>query len=470
MPKTYLFYDTETTGLNPCFDQILQFAAIRTDEDFNELERHQFFIRLNPDVIPAPYAMMTHLIRLDQLKTGQCEYEAIQEIHQLVNTPETISVGYNTLGFDDEFLRFSFYRNLLPSYTHQWANGCSRLDLFPIVTLYFLHKKESLRWPENNGKTNLKLENLNALNHLADGQAHDAMVDVEATLALAKKLKSYTKMWDYAVGYFNKNTDVKRFRQLPIAFESVYAPHREALLVASSLGPGKNYQAPVLCLGSHLHYKNQMLWLRLDKEDLIKTTGNTIAQHTYVLRKRFGEQPILLPPLPRFLEQIDEERLKLADKNKTWLKDHSNILQLICDYYQNYKYPEVPACDLNANLYIQPFPTPEEEYQCRQFHQADIKTKCTLLSKFENDCLKMLAIRLIGRNFKDELSDPEKTIFQRYLESIFSNDEEKNPVDYKNQKHLSPKKVLEQIEGLMQKELNSEEKEILEELKDYLGK
>ena len=31
---TFLFYDLETTGLNPAFDQILQFAAIPTYRDW----------------------------------------------------------------------------------------------------------------------------------------------------------------------------------------------------------------------------------------------------------------------------------------------------------------------------------------------------------------------------------------------------------------------------------------------------
>ena len=35
------FYDTETTGINASFDQILQFAAIRTDADLNEIERFE---------------------------------------------------------------------------------------------------------------------------------------------------------------------------------------------------------------------------------------------------------------------------------------------------------------------------------------------------------------------------------------------------------------------------------------------
>ena len=33
MADTYLFYDTETTGLSRAFDQILSFAAIRIYRD-----------------------------------------------------------------------------------------------------------------------------------------------------------------------------------------------------------------------------------------------------------------------------------------------------------------------------------------------------------------------------------------------------------------------------------------------------
>ncbi|MFO7680452.1 MAG: hypothetical protein R6X34_10410 [Chloroflexota bacterium] len=56
--STYLFYDLETSGLNSAFDQCLQFAAIRTDADFQVLERHEFRVRLRPDIIPSPGALL----------------------------------------------------------------------------------------------------------------------------------------------------------------------------------------------------------------------------------------------------------------------------------------------------------------------------------------------------------------------------------------------------------------------------
>lgn len=111
---TYLFYDIETTGLNKAFDQVLQFSAIRTDSTFKEIDRKNIAVRLRPDVIPSPGALITHRIGLSEAQKGLSEYTAARQIHRLLNTPGTISLGYNTMGFDDEFLRFSFHRNLLP--------------------------------------------------------------------------------------------------------------------------------------------------------------------------------------------------------------------------------------------------------------------------------------------------------------------------------------------------------------------
>ena len=50
MTNSYLFYDIETTGLNKAFDQVLQFAAIRTDPELNEIDRHAVELYQCPSV------------------------------------------------------------------------------------------------------------------------------------------------------------------------------------------------------------------------------------------------------------------------------------------------------------------------------------------------------------------------------------------------------------------------------------
>ena len=54
---SFVFYDTETTGTQTAFDQILQFAAIKTDDDLNELDRFEIRCRLMPYIVPSPGAL-----------------------------------------------------------------------------------------------------------------------------------------------------------------------------------------------------------------------------------------------------------------------------------------------------------------------------------------------------------------------------------------------------------------------------
>ena len=64
---SFVFYDTETTGTNTSFDQILQFGAIRTDHELREMDRFEIRCRLLPYVVPAPGAIRTTGITVEQL-------------------------------------------------------------------------------------------------------------------------------------------------------------------------------------------------------------------------------------------------------------------------------------------------------------------------------------------------------------------------------------------------------------------
>ena len=468
--NTYLFYDVETTGLNKCFDQVLQFAAIRTDMKLNELERHEINIRLNPDVIPSPEAIIVHRISITQSQSGEKEIDAISKIHQLLNTPGTISVGYNTLNFDDEFLRFSFYRNCLPPYTHQYANQCSRMDIYPITVMFYLYKPEALEWPKLNGKTSLKLEHLSTANKLATGQAHNAMVDVEATLNLAKKLIQHKEMWDYLCGYFNKETDLQRMTQLSISFESQSKRFKEALLINGKFGSDVNYMAPVIHLGDHKHYKNQSLWMRLDTEELQRCTEENIPETTFVIRKKLAENHLLLPMQQRFLKKLNPDRLKLATANKIWLQENPKLLERICDYHQHYKYPKVPHLDIDAALYEIGFPTPREELLFRQFHNASSTDKCKIAEQFPNATRREQAIRIMGRHYPEYLSENHLAVFKDYLDSVYSASDKSKSQDYKGEFRLTPQAAIENIKALLrpEKTLGNEQTKLLNELIEYI--
>ena len=55
----FFFYDEETTGLSPEFDQILQIAAVITDQNFNVLETINLRCRLKDYIVPSHGALTT---------------------------------------------------------------------------------------------------------------------------------------------------------------------------------------------------------------------------------------------------------------------------------------------------------------------------------------------------------------------------------------------------------------------------
>lgn len=477
MSTTYLFYDIETSGLNKCFDQVLQFAAIRTDTELRELARYNFFVKLNPDTVPSAAAVLTHKISLAKLeKEGINEYQATTLIHQLLNTPDTISIGYNTLGFDDEFLRFTFYRNLLPPYTHQYANGCYRMDLYPIATMYYLYHNTIINWPKINDIPTLRLEHLSTANQLTadNANAHDAMVDVTATLALARNFYKKCDIWQYLQGFFNKTEDAKRYEKLNIALDIDGYIYPDAILVDGSLGAKNNYQTVVLALGWHRYYKNQFLWLDLGKKNLTDTTINDIATIPIIYRKKLGEPPLLLPTLPRLLTHLSQERYVLINHNLAWLKNNPHILQAISKYHQEYTYPPVINIDVDAALYQNGFLSDAEQELCRKFHAANVQEKINLLTQFTNPKLRTQALRLLGRNYITELPTQLHDEFNQWLIKIYSTDNTTADTtrDYRNEPRLSINQALQQLQQLqatIDSNTNPEKHLLLVELENRIG-
>ncbi|OGT44566.1 MAG: hypothetical protein A3E82_01585 [Gammaproteobacteria bacterium RIFCSPHIGHO2_12_FULL_38_11] len=459
---SYLFYDIETTGLNKCFDQVLQFAAIRTDLELNELSREEINIKLNNDVIPAPAAIITHRIGVEHFSRGLSELEGIQKIHALLNAPNTISVGYNTLGFDDEFLRFSFYKNLLSPYTHQFSNGCGRMDIYPITVLYSLFRPDHLIWPNINGKANFKLENINAQNKLFEGQAHNAMVDVEVTLALARKLFEDKKMWDFVTDYFQKKSDEARAISCESNITIDEKNHKIGLMVNGKIGSASQFIAPVIALGQHQHYKNQSLWLRLDDEKLLTTKLDAISNTTKVFKKRFAEPPVFLPLKKRYLSLLSDERKNKMADNQKWLAKNPTLFHAIADFYQHEKYKPVPERDVDAALYDIGFPTPQEEKLFSQFHRAERSKKWAIALQFPNMTRQTQAMRILGRHFPEQLPDKIKKVFNAYLDA--------SPVDFRGEKKLTVSQALMDIAELQKTDkLDDTQKKLLNDLRLYLS-
>ncbi len=469
MKKTYLFYDIETTGLNKTFDQVLRFAAIRTDRQLNEIERYTIKVQLRPDVIPSPGAIITNRLSIEDLTNGLLEFEAIRKIHQIMNTPDTISLGYNTLGFDDEFLRFSFHRNLLPPYTHQYRAGCRRMDLLPMAVMFWLYKRDVITWPQIHSKPSLKLEHIQEANQLVSGPSHDATVDVAATVELARRFFKNKKMWNYLMGYFEKETDAHRVDEIPISFQSALGEHRKGLMVSSEYGPQLMYQVPVLSIGNSIPYSNQSLWLRLDLPALKETKADTIAESTWIVRNRYGEPGILLPPNQRYLEFLSDERKAVVAENLKWLQSNPSKFQQIVNYHRKYTYPFIPNLDPDAALYQIGFFTRSDEKLFKEFQTAPLDKKEAIANRLKSQDARKLAVRLLCRNYPQQISRDLAGEIQAYLDRINPTREDDAIVDYKGVPRMTPSAALAEIKRLKKSaRLDNHQMKLLDDLQNYI--
>jgi exodeoxyribonuclease-1 len=209
-----VFYDTETTGVNAHFDQILQFAAIKTDAYFKEVDRFEIRCRLLPHVVPAPEAMMVNGVRAAQLvdRSKPTHYEMVRKIvEKLQGWSPAIFAGWNTVKFDEEILRQALYKTLHRPYLTN-SNGNNRTDVMKMVQACSVYSPETLKIPiEANGKCVFKLMRVAAENGFKQKKAHDALEDVQATIFLAKIVSdNASKVWS-AFMRFSKKASVVDF-------------------------------------------------------------------------------------------------------------------------------------------------------------------------------------------------------------------------------------------------------------------
>ncbi|MBS3896090.1 exodeoxyribonuclease I [Silanimonas sp.] len=199
----FLWYDLETFGRDPRRSRIAQFAAIRTDEALVECDEPvSLFCKPANDLLPSPMAALITGIspqRAEQEGLGEALFMA--RVHELMRVPGTCSVGYNSLRFDDEFIRFGLYRNFFDPYEREWRDGNSRWDLIDVLRLAHALRPEGLVWPRReDGATRFRLEDLATSNGVREGEAHEALSDVRALLGLARRLRgAQPKFWDYVL-------------------------------------------------------------------------------------------------------------------------------------------------------------------------------------------------------------------------------------------------------------------------------
>ena len=250
---TFYWHDYETFGSVPRRDRPAQFAGVRTDAELNEIgEPLVQYCRPADDFLPEPEAcLITGITPQQCLRQGVSEREFAARIEAELAAPGTVSVGYNSIRFDDEVTRFLFWRNLIDPYAREWRNGCGRWDLLDVVRCTRALRPEGIEWPLHaDGKPSFRLEHLSAANGLAHESAHDALSDVRATIALARLVRQrQPRLWEFCLKLRQKDAVTAELGAgRPVLHVSgMFAPERGCLAVVMPLGPHPLNRNEVIC-------------------------------------------------------------------------------------------------------------------------------------------------------------------------------------------------------------------------------
>ncbi|MEH3022820.1 MAG: exodeoxyribonuclease I [Pseudomonas oryzihabitans] len=423
MTQSIFWYDFETTGIDPRRDRPLQVAGIRTDLDLAEIgEPLNLHCRLSEDVLPHPAACLVTGILPDTLeRLGLRERDFIQRLHAELARPQTCTVGYNNLRFDDEMLRHSLYRNFHDPYGREWQQGNSRWDVLGLIRALYAFRPESLNWPQEDGRVSLRLDRLTLANGIEHGQAHDALADVRATLALARLVRQrQPRLYDYLWSLRQKKAAQARIRLL-----------EPVLHVSGRFGAERHFLAPILPLAWHPVNRNALIVcdLAAAPEPLFDLDAEALRQRLYTRRDALadGELPVPLklvqvnkcPILAPFsvLRPEDQARLQF-DPAETWRR-----VRRILDHGEHWR-PKLPLIyaasaaqqetpDAELRLY-DGFIDAEERRLCDQLRLCPPEELGERTWSFRDERHPELFFRYRARNFPELLTAQEADRWRQF--------------------------------------------------------
>ena len=405
MTESFFFYDLETSGLKGREDRIMQFAGQRTTLDLEPLgEPVNILVKMTDDALPSPQAIgVTKITPQQTLQDGISEAEFCKYIIDEIFTPETIALGYNTVRFDDEFMRATLWRNFYDPYEWEWKDGRSRWDILDIVRMTRALRPEGINWPIKDGKPTNRLELLTKENGLSHEHAHDALSDVYATIAVAKMIKSkQPDLFQFLLKTRNKK-EVAKYVNLanptPVVYSSGRYPSEfNKTTVVVPIAPSRN--------GNVLVYD-----LRYNLEEILDNE----SFYPIVKELCYNKCPAVAP-------------LSVLDKDNGWekigltpekVKENLEILKKHPDFVEqrrseNEQAPEFPKAPEPEQALYDGFLNDKDRIKVEAVRNADKNKLADFHPEFDDERLPELLLHYKGRNFPETLSEPEMERWENF--------------------------------------------------------
>ena len=422
---TYFFYDLETTGLSASWDRIIQFGGCRCDENFNPVgEPVDFLVKLAPDVIPRPAAILSNrILPLTANLNGLNEADLLVELESLVFQPDTVLVGYNSVDFDDNFIRHLCYRNFDDPFSWQRAEGRSCWDLWPVISLAADLRPEGINWPQGKpGKRSLRLGDLAQANELRQ-PTHQALTDVWATIDLANLVRQkQPKLFDYLLSVRSAEAISQQLQAgQPLVSSGHYYPDRDLRTTVIQL------------LGEDPVYRSNFIVydLRIDPTPYAALDPTALKAHLAPEALRRGPFLRLAPGKGRPLAPLSVlggsegwRRLELdqatVDRHRKIL-DQSRLGQRLAGAFEAPSSPpELNYQTVDGYLYFGGPIDPADQDLMAQVRQTRPPELIDLELKFTDPRLNYLFPLYKARNWPGRLSPADRAVFDDYIRTRFA--------------------------------------------------
>lgn len=428
---SFFFFDYETFGTHPGLDRPCQFAGVRTDENFNIIsEPLVIYCRPPQDYLPQPEAcLITGITPQIAMQKGLSEPEFIKQIVTQLSVPNTCSLGYNNIRFDDEVTRYTLYRNFYDPYTWSWQNNNSRWDLLDVMRTAYALRPEHIEWPKNSdGVTSFKLEHLSVANGIEHTNAHDAMADVYATIEMAKRLKeAQPKLFHY----FFELRDKKKINAL-IDTENL----TPLIHVSGMFGTDRNNISLIAPIAWHPTNSNAVICV-----DLAKDLTPLFTLDAEGLKKRLYTKKIDLAPdeLPAPIKLIhinkcpilapinvlgaqDEARLALDKKacldNLTLLKANSDVYTKLLALFSPSNSTEKTNTNVDTALYAGFF-SPSDRAVIEKIRTTAPEHLAAIDLSKQDARIAPLLFRFRARHYPQTLTEEESLRWQLHCREYF---------------------------------------------------
>jgi exodeoxyribonuclease-1 len=419
--NTLYWHDYETFGLDPARDRPVQFAGIRTDENLNIIsEPLNIMARPVPDTLPHPMSsLITGITPQQALEQGLPEAEFIARILAELSQPGTCGVGYNSLRFDDEVTRNTLYRNLHNPYDREWQNGNSRWDIIDMVRACHDLRPDGIVWPRRTDadRPSFRLEELSVANGITHEQAHDALSDVYATIAIARLLKDkQPRLYDFLYRLRRKN-EVRKYIDLkemtPILHTSgMYGSDHGStrLVVPVAAHPSKNNSIIVFDLA-----QNPDLLLDLEAKTLrerLYTATEALpdaVERPALKQVLVNKCPVIAPTSTLTGDAAKRLRIDLITckrNRQTLLHARKAIQQKIAKIFEPREFE--PVTDPDLMIYAGGFFNDSDKALMTAVHNTDPQKLGQQSWSFTDKRLPEMLFRYRARNYPETLNTDEQ--------------------------------------------------------------